>query len=34
MCGIVIGNEYEIDKPLNQKIDSLIDNCTRDCHNK
>ena len=30
----VIVKEYEIDNPLIQKIDSLIDNCIRDCHNK
>ena len=28
----IIGREYEFDKPLIQKIDSLIDNCIRDCH--
>ena len=26
--------EYEIDNPLIQKIDSIIDNCIRDCHHK
>ena len=26
--------QYEFDNPLIQKIDSLIDNCIRDCHNK
>ena len=26
--------EYEFDNPLIQKIDSLIDNSIRDCHNK
>ena len=25
---------YELDKTLIQKIDSIIDDCTRDCHNK
>ena len=25
---------YEFDKPLTQKIDSIIDDCIRDCHNK
>ena len=30
----VIVKEYEIDNPLIQKIDSIIDNCIRDCHNK
>ena len=30
----VIVEEYESDKPLIQKIDSLIDNCIRACHNK
>ena len=30
----VIVEEYEIDNPLIQKIDSIIDNCIRDCHNK
>ena len=30
----VIVKEYEYDKPLIQKIDSIIDNCIRDCHNK
>ena len=34
MNAIVIVREYEFDKPLIQKIDSLIDNCIRDCHNK
>ena len=29
-----ITKEYKIDKPLMQKIDSIIDNCIRDCHNK
>ena len=31
---IVIVNEYEFDNPVIQKIDSLIDNSIRDCHNK
>ena len=26
--------EYEFDKPLIQKIDSIIDNCYRYCYNK
>ena len=30
----VIVKEYEFDKPLIQKIYSIIDNCIRDCHNK
>ena len=30
----VIVKEYEFDKPLIQKIDSLIDNSIRDCHHK
>ena len=30
----VIVKEYELDNPLIQKIDSLIDNSIRDCHNK
>ena len=30
----VIVKEYEIDNPLIQKIDSIIDSCIRDCHNK
>ena len=30
----VIVKEYEFDKPLIQKIDSIIDNCIRDCHYK
>ena len=25
---------YEIDQPLIHKIDSIVDNCFRDCHNK
>ena len=29
-----IVKEYEFDKPLIQKIDSLIDNSIRDCHQK
>ena len=29
----VIVKEYEFDNPLIQKIDSLIDNSIRDCHN-
>ena len=30
----VFVKEYEFDNPLIQKIDSLIDNSIRDCHNK
>ena len=30
----VIVKEYEFDKPLIQKIDSIIDNCIRDCNHK
>ena len=30
----VIVKEYEFDEPLIQKIDSIIDDCIRDCHNK
>ena len=30
----VIVKEYEIDNPLIQKIDSINDNCIRDCHIK
>ena len=30
----VIVREYEFDKPLIQKIDSIVDNCIRDCQNK
>ena len=30
----VILKEYEFDNPLIQKIDSVIDNCYRDCHDK
>ena len=30
----VIVKEYEFDKPLIHKIDSIIDNCIRDCHHK
>ena len=29
-----IVEEYKFDKPLFQKIDSLIDNSIRDCHHK
>ena len=31
---LTIVKEYEFDKPPIQKIDSIIDNCYRDCHNK
>ena len=30
----VIVKEYEFDKPLIQKKDSIIDNCIRHCHNE
>ena len=30
----VIVKEYDFNKPLIQKIDSLIDNSIRDCHDK
>ena len=29
-----IVKEYDFIKPLIHKIDSIIDNCIRDCHNK
>ena len=29
-----IVKQYELDNPLIQKIDSIIDNCIRDCHNE
>ena len=31
---LTIVTEYEFSKPLIHKIDSIIDNCYRDCHNK
>ena len=31
---LTIVKEYEFDKPLIQKIDSIIDNCYRDCYSK
>ena len=31
---LAIVKEYEFDKRLISKIDSIIDNCYRDCHNK
>ena len=31
---LTIGKEYEFIKPLIHKIDSIFDNCYRDCHNK
>ena len=34
MNGNVIVKEYEFDKPLIQKIDSISDDCIRGCHNK
>ena len=33
MNEIVIVKEYEFLKPLIHKINSIIDNCYRDCHN-
>ena len=30
----VIVKEFEIDNPIIQNMDSIIDNCLRDCHNK
>ena len=29
---LTIVQEYEFDKPLIQKIDSILDKCYRDCH--
>ena len=31
---LTLVKEYEFDKPLIRKIESIIDNCIRDCHNK
>ena len=31
---LTIVKEYEIIEPLIHKIDSMIDNCISDCHNK
>ena len=31
---MTIVKEYEFDKPLIHKIDSINDDCIRDCHNK
>ena len=31
---LTLVKEYEFDKPLIHKIDSINDNCYRDCHNK
>ena len=31
---LTVVKEYEFDNPLIQKIDSLIDNSIRDCHDK
>ena len=31
---MTIVKEYEFDKPLFHKINSIIDNCIRDCNNK
>ena len=31
---LTIVKEYELDNPLIQKIDSIFDNCIRDCHDK
>ena len=30
----VIVKDYEFDKTIIQKIDCIIDDCIRDCHNK
>ena len=30
----VVVREFELDKPLDHKIDSVLDNCIRDCRNK
>ena len=29
----VIVEKYEFDKPLIQKVDSIFDDCIKDCHN-
>ena len=31
---LYVVKEYKFDNPLIQKIDSIIDGCYRDCHNK
>ena len=31
---LIIVKQYEFNNPIIQKIDSLIDNSIRDCHNK
>ena len=31
---LTIVKEYKFDEPAVNKIDSIIDNCFRDCHNK
>ena len=31
---LTVVKEYDFDKPLIQKIESIIDNYYRDCHNK
>ena len=31
---LTIVKKYEFDKPPIHKIDSIIDNCIRDCHDK
>ena len=31
---LCVVKEYKFDNPLFHKIDSIIDNCYRDCHNK
>ena len=31
---LYVVNEYKFDNPLIHKIDSIIDNCYRDCHNR
>ena len=31
---LIVVKEYQFDNPLIHKIDSIIDSCYRDCHNK
>ena len=31
---LTVVKEYELDNPLIQNIDSIIDKCYRDCHHK
>ena len=31
---LTVVKEYDFEKPLFHKTDSIIDNCIRDCHNK